>query len=421
MKTDMIAFKALVIALFAIPFHSNLTCAESLHADAPVPYKSVTTQEESTIEKTAIIALRHISQARSDIRRKEYTTARHDLDEAAKLMDSIRDNLSTATVKSLIKIARQHLEYEPAQQVVHELSPIHSALDNISVYLPTDKAILHIGRAKSSLDKGDKRGADRELALADKSLTVIEVEVPLTKTQAYVTKAQGYLAAQNAVKADKALQLAEQRAKAIYSGAKSPLFHAKQTMWLAFRNYSSSSRAETESYLVEARKYLSKAETEGGAIAKEEVGKLRHEIEGLSKKLPAEGKVAESALKAAWKRSEALAERSVAYYSAGLSEAETTLGGEHILIEARMHVAFAETYQVTAAEPDNATREIDKAYSYIQKVTKSSLTGAADRMRLHRIGGILQALKATPEENDAAIQERYDTVKEELSDLIQKM
>jgi hypothetical protein len=39
--------------------------------NAVVPYKSVTPLEESTLERTIIVASRHITQARSDIQRKD--------------------------------------------------------------------------------------------------------------------------------------------------------------------------------------------------------------------------------------------------------------------------------------------------------------------------------------------------------------
>lgn len=86
------------------------------------------------------------------------------------------------------------------------------------------------------------------------------------------------------------------------------------------------------------------AAVESSQNGKEEANKLSAELSELEKKLAGDGKVAESELKAAWEKSEALAERSKAYLSADLSEAETTLGVENNHIEARLHVTYAETY-----------------------------------------------------------------------------
>lgn len=406
---------SLLRSLLLIIIFASISRAQMSQSDSVVPCKSITPQMESTMERTKISILRIISQARSDIHRKEWSRARSDLSEAAGMMESIREDLPTSTVKNFIGIARKHLEYEQAKQVLHELPLIYASLERLSVYLPTEKAKMHIDKAKDYLGINKKKDADRELALADKSLIVIEVELPLLKAQRYVGKAREFIAAKNAGKADEALQMAEQRAMTLYSAVNSPLFLAKQNVWLAFHNYSTASNATTGSHLKQAIDNLEKAAAGGSATVKEEAGKLSQEIAELEKKLTGEEKVAMSALKAVWKKSEALVERSVAYLSAGLADAETTLGVENNLIEAKLHVIYAETYQLTTAEPDKAAKELDTAYYYQQKA------GTADRKKMRSIGSTLLVLKANPEKSDAVVQERYDKVKEELSELIQKM
>lgn len=386
-----------------------------------LPYKSITPQVESTIERTAVLALRHISQARSDIHLKAVAEARRDLDETARLIASIRAHLSTATTKNLIHIARNHLKYEPAQRVLLDLPPIYASLEMISVYLPTDKAKANLNRAKGYLERDDKRGAERELALADQSLIIIEVELPLLKIERYVTAAQRDLAVKNTKKADESLQIAERRALALYTSLYSPLFQANRNIWLAFRNYSTTTRAETGKNLEQGRINLGKAATRGSAKGKEETGKLSGELAELEKKLAGEGKVAESALKGAWERSRALSERAAAYLSAGISEEETTLKDENDLIEAKLHVSYAESYQVTTGEPDKAVRELDMASSYLQKAARSTLAGPTDRKKMSEIEKSLQGLKANPKDGGAAVQERYESIKDELGTLIQKL
>lgn len=208
---------------------------------------------------------------------------------------------------------------------------------------------------------------------------------------------------------------------ALSTGVYSPITQAKLNAWLALRNYSSERRPEAGTYLKQARENLEKVIASGSATVKEEAGKLSQEVAKLEKNLAGEEKVAVSALRATWEKSEALAERSAAYISAGLSEEETTLRVENNLIEARLHVAYAEIYQVTTAEPDKATKELDKAYSYLKKAARNSLAGPADRKKIRRIDSALLALKANLDKSDAVVHERYDTIKEELTDLIQKM
>ena len=376
---------------------------------------------ESAIDRTTVIALRHLAQARADIHREAWASASRDVTESARLLESIRDDLSTSTVKNLISIARNHLEFEPTERILRDLPPIYSSLDKISIYLPTDKAKMHIDRAKGYLEKDDKRKADRELSKADKSLIIIEVELPLLRLKQDVTKAQKYLNANDARKADEALQVAEHRALNLYTGLHSPLLQANRESWLAFRNYSTAGRTDTGGHLKQARGYLEKAEAGGSAKVKEEAGKLSQEVAALEKKLAGEGKVTGTELKAAWEKSKALSERSAAYLTAAISEDETTLKGEDNLIEAKLHVEYAETYQVTTAEPAKAVKELDMAAAYLKKAKQGKMVIKGSLEKMDGAVRTIQALTASPEKNDTAVQERYESLKDVLSTLIQEL
>ena len=422
MKINRLTTNSIIVIIFAsFTTFSNMSFAQSLQTDSPIPYKSLTSQEEATIGRTTIVVWRHISQARLNLHRKALPSARRNLAEAERLVETIKEVLSTAPAKNLIQIARMHLEYETAHQVLRDLPQIYSSLEMVSTYLPVDRAMLHIGRAKKALERNDKREANSELGLADTSLMVIEVELPLLRSQQYIQKAQGYLAAGNAGKADEALQTAERRMTTLYTGLNSPLFQARGNAWLAFRNYCAAGKGDAGRYLGQVRANLEKSAVGKSTTGKEKALNLSREIAELENKLAGEGTVAESALKAVWEKSVALAERSAAYLSADLSEEETTLRGDYNLIEARMHVAYAETYQVTTTEPDKTIKELDTAYSYLQKALTNPLAGPSDRKKIRGVEKILLSLKASPEKKDFVVQENYDKAREELSGLIQKM
>ncbi len=395
--------------------------AEPTHngSKSPVPYNSLTPRVEWTIERTAVVALRHVSRAREAIHRSALADARRELAEAARLMTDIRDDLSTSIPRDLIGVARSHLAYEPPQSVLEELPRINASLNRISTYLPTDRARDHLGRAREYLEKDDKRDADRELVLADKSLIVIEVELPLLRSERLVTEAQRLLAEQNAAKADEALRKAEARMSALYAGLNSPLSRARQDLWLAFRNYSSAREAEARTYLERARVNLERAAANGTAWEKDELGALSANLTGLERELKRGGTVADSALKSTWERSVALAERSVALFSGDIAEAETTLSVERRLIEARLHVAFAETYQVTTSEPKKADGELDLALSQLRNAARSELAGPKARGELAAIEKAIVALKSV--KRDATAEKGYEEIKEELSGLIQEL
>jgi hypothetical protein len=420
-KIHTIVTTTTVICLATMFSFLNNVLALTSQPESGIPYMSITPGVESTIEKTAIIAIRHISQARSDIHRKEWAGAQRELAEAERLMLGIRHDLSSAPAKNLILIARKHLEYEQAQQVLQDFPPIYSSLEKISVYLPTDKAKMHIDKAKSFLEKNNKPGAERELVRADKLLIIVEMELPLLKSQQFVKKAQGYIATKDTKKADEALQGAIKRAMALSTGMSSDLFQAKQNVWRASRNYYSVKESDARAYLEQARENLAKVAAGRNEIQKQEVGKLSQEILELEKKLSSKEAVAESVLKAAWERSEALTERLEVHLLADLSEAEATNAVENNLIEASLHVEYAETYQVTASEPAKAAKELETAYSYLQKAASSSHAGSVEHKKMRELCNIVLALKTDAAMTDINVKEHYEDIIEELNDTLQNM
>lgn len=388
---------------------------------AEVPYASLSPRVAATTERTAVVVLQSIAQARSDIHHRSLDKARKEVADARRLIVSMKEDLSTAVARGYIGIARKHLEFEPSKKVVRDLPPIFNALDRIEVYIPTDKAKRHLELARTYLEKNEKESAARELALADRSLLMNTEVLPVLKAEKYVAKAQEYLSRKDGQKADRALQMAERVTGALTVGSESPLSLARKNFSLAFHNYSTSRLPEAKSALQQARAYLEKARQSGNTKGREEAGKLAAEVGDLEKKIETGGEETGVALKSAWERCEALAERSAEYLASGWQEEETTLAAEDDLIEAKLHLSYAETYQITAKEPEKAVKELSTADTYLKKAMHNRLADKATQNTLREIGSEVMALRATPEKTDSSIQDRYENIKDKLSDLLVKL
>ena len=417
---------AVIVTSFLVPLATLVSFpgaaqAQSSRADSSAPLTGVTPGEEPTVRRAALAALRDISRARLAIHRDKLANARRELAEAGRLLETVRDDLTTAPVKNFIQIARKHLEYEPAQQVVQDLPPIYSSLEMISGYLPTRKARLHIDRAKDYLERNDKQAADRELTRADESLILTEVEFPLNATEKYLENAQGYLAAGNAGRADQALQAAEKVAITLYTGMNAPpfpLFQARNNIWLALRNYPSAKEADAGPFLEKARINLEKAAAGVRGAGNAEAGKLSKDIAALEKRVSGGGKVAEYELKGAWEKSEALAERDADYLAAGLAKEVAGRHREDNLIEAKLHLAYAESYQVTSAEPANAADELVNVEDYLRKALQSGSLAVDDRRKITELKKEVGQIKLHTGQNDAKVQQSYDAISTELNRMI---
>ena len=270
------------------------------------------------------------------------------------------------------------------------------------------------------MERKEQKEAERELELADKSLVSVEMEIPLLSAEKYISNAQRYLNNKNDEKADLALKLAEQKTHAVSIIAGSPLRAAKRSFWLAIKQYSAGKIAEARMYVEQAKASLEQAVKMRDVMQSEETGKLYKDVADLERKINKGGKAGGTALMAAWEKSQALIEREAEYLAAGLQKAKAVKPRENLLIEAKLHVACAETYQVTAGEPANAVREIARAETYLGKLLK---VNSADRAVVQKISTVekeLEDLKTHSEKNDAAMRDQYEAIRTELGGLIQR-
>jgi hypothetical protein len=378
--------------------------AQSALGDQSRISQEVLPREETTIQKTAVVALRQIAQARADIHRKAYAQARHELDEAERLTHTIRQELSTANAKNLIEIAIIHLDYEPPRHVLSDLPPIYAAIHAIDITIPTDNAKRHLDHAKVCLDNGDRTGAQQELKLAVRSLLTIEVELPLLSVEKYIVKAQAYLAHNDAPNAERSLIIAEQRVEDLSLTVTSPLFRAKNNIWLAFQNYSASRMSEAKKQLELAEINLEQAANSGDAWVRQEAGRLSREIAGLKVRLDSKEPKAESALLTYWGRSKALVERSTEYLVSRWEKEKTVSLEDNNLIEAKLHAGYAETYHLTAREPSKAAVELDLADSYLKKALHDPFADNAAKISIRGLEKDILELKSDSERSDSRIQ-----------------
>jgi hypothetical protein len=398
-----------------------LVCnAESTDSNSPEALDNdIPPIEQGVIDRTVVVTQLHIAQARGYIHRNAPDKAKREIVAAQKLMHTLRYDLSSSVAGDGIAVARKHLEYESAQRVLQDLPAIYHALDQAKGYLPTEDARQHLAQAEKYLKSGDKPRASKELAAADGALPEVEMELPLLRAEKYVVQAANYLAAGELKKADAALGIAEQRMLTASPAGESPLQQAERNLRQASRYSAVGQFPEAKRYLDEAARYLALAAKTGMAAAQQEVAKLSEDLARMKGELDKGDKDRQSIVQSFWERGKALAERSGDYLAARLEKGKSG-GEENQLIEARLHVAYAKSYQLTAADPETAVKEIERAQWYLAKVAAKKSTDTAARRQLAQAVKELEYLKAHPEKSAVGARQRYDSVKSTLKELIQK-
>lgn len=187
------------------------------------PTRGLDPQETGVVVSTGTRLLVCLAEARGAIWEKDASGAREEIRKAENLLNVIRWAIPTANAKDRVWVARRHLEYEDAQQVLPDLLPIDQELLLLQGFVSTAEARSHLENARGFLARGDKQAGLDELKAVDAALAYEEVDLPISETEAHVSRALGELAIGETGKADSALRAAENSAQLIVSAARGPL------------------------------------------------------------------------------------------------------------------------------------------------------------------------------------------------------
>ena len=94
---------------------------------------------------------------------------------------------------------------------------------------------------------------------------------------------------------------------------------------------------------------------------------------------------------------------------------------EDNLIEAKLHLAYAESYQVTSAEPANAADELVWVEEYLAKALQSPSLGVDARRKITELKKKIEQIKLHTEKRDDAVQRSYDAISTELNGMVHRM
>ncbi|BDV41470.1 hypothetical protein GURASL_03930 [Geotalea uraniireducens] len=378
-------------------------------------YRSIPNDETSVIDRTAVMILRGIVQAADDLSRKATGAATGQLNEAIRLIDTLRLNLSTATARNRLAIARLDLRHEPIISVQRDLTQVDTALDEIADYFSVDKARRHVAAARKHLEHGDKGGAAAELTLADRSLEVVEVERPLAEAEQSLIAARRDLARGATGKAAKALQLAIKRVRVISAVVHSPLYLARQSLYRAHQSFLAGKIDEARAYITQAREYLEQASGTTAVWGKERVAVLTGEVRQLEQQLNQHGTATEAVVRSAWEKAKALSERAAAYLDTHWDESETTLTAEDDLLNAKMYLAYAASYQLTMGNAAEAGQELELAATALTRAAKNALIDRATARKIIVMRNQVNTLRTAPPADPAELAARYDRLDAELA------
>ncbi len=377
--------------------------------------KTISAQEELAISSAATKVLRHIAQARGDLKNKDGDAAQLQLDKAETLLKIIEASMPVNQVKDRIWVAKKHLEYEDSQEVIPDLVPIYSSLDELVDYMPVKQAKQHVDNAKAQLKHNNKQKAIEELNATDAALVYTEIDLPLNVTRQRVASAKADITKGNLEQAEKTLKAAEESVSVISVDIDEPLTVAKSSLWSAIRNYSADAYDKTKADLNDAIHYLQTAAQSADETTRTEAAKLVKQAEELKNKVTSQSAETAKELDHLWHHTAALSERSLEYMSAGWSSLRSDSKIKTDLIEAKLHVSNALIDRFIDEDATQAKVELDDALSYLAQATENA--GDTHKSEVRKLQGDVQQLaKALSNSKDE--RQNYSTIEQQMSQLI---
>jgi hypothetical protein len=413
-------FVAIVLAGVTPALLSTPLYAGIIHEKVSVsPERTLSPSDEAVISSAGVKVLRHIAQARAEIHNKHADAAKTELGKADKLLDIIHQALPTTSIKDRIWIAKKHLEYEDTQQVLPDLIPIYSSLDDLMDIMPVEAARTHLDQAKAGLKAGDKAKARKALEEIDAALQYTEVDLPLGTTRHLVSQARDELGKNKLDDADKSLKSAEDAVVFISVGVQQPLFSAKAALYQGVVDLDAGKSDQAKTDMQNAIAFLEAAKQSPNEATRDAATQLLKEARPVLNDLEHGSGKANSGFHRVLERAQAYADRSVEYLSTGWQRYRAE--GHPFksdLIEARLHLANARIDLFTGHEPGNAAKELERADRFLDKAAEVAGKQSADGGYSKQIGEIRDTVATLSGDPASGGRSRYTALEQQLDHMI---
>ncbi|YCI06174.1 sel1 repeat family protein (plasmid) [Ensifer sp. D2-11] len=325
------------------------------------------------------------------------------------------------------------------QQATAASAPSSESESEAAVSPAAAKALRLIARSRGELAKNDVDAADRELGRAlglldlvqsslsgrtikDETWTATkgtpayrEVDLALNATRRLVTEAQEALRRKNVEAANAALEAAEDNVVYLSVVVQEPLAKAHRSLWQAAQDYADGAYDAAKADVDRGIGYLNQEVQNTDTKTRKAAQNLSDEAQSLRADIDTKSADVPSRLDGVWQRAKALSERGVEYVAAGLQRAGTKSDLKADVIEAKLHLSFAEIAGFTTHDAEQAAQELGLTLSYMDQAIDQASDAQAPQIIALRTGIADLAEEAPADQKNA----RYVELKGELARVIE--
>ena len=409
----------MVIATLLVLLVANTSCAylrsENDQAGSR-RQKFLTPDEEFIMAFDSAKALPYLGSARKDIVRNNIPGAQSEVGQVLTLIDEMKSRFPVIRLEELIAAARIRLSYEEPTRALAYLELITPALGNIQEPVASREATAALDRAKNFLKNSDKDAAGHELAALEDILNFKTEARPAELAEKYLLAAEAQLDKSQPENADRSIEAAQDSLRLMAVKVDTPMSQARRSLWQATLDYTSGRWSAAKADLDQAGALLERAVKSASNESRSEIQNLDGDVHALVEKAAQNEQGLGDSLNGLWRRSESLADRALDYQVAAWEKLQSTDAGSEDLIEAKLHVAYAEIGEFTSGDKRNAETELEKAMTYLKEAVPPM--NAKAKPELKEIENELTTARAAIGKNDPDQRQRYAAIKDSLSRLI---
>jgi len=407
-------FTALLLSGIAATNPASAGQAQKLASNSIT--STVPAAQREAITSAAIRTLRYITQARSAIHKNDLDQARQNVQQARELTALIEAARPASRLKEYIWVARQHMDYETAEDVIDDLTLIDAELLSLGDIMATAPAHRHLQATQALMKKNDTEAARQELDRLEASLVFTEFDLPLAACQQQILAAQEALARNQPAAADKNLVAAEESIQFITLGGGAALVGMRAHLSRAAKNYHDEYFAAAKADLAQASEWLRRAGKDGDEKSRKEAQKLAADIDALKDKLDAEADEHTHTLSAFFHRSVALIEREAEDLWLRYKLQQAANHTLRKLLDAKIHLYYGKIDLAQGRGTDSIRKEPESTDRHLEEALNQAEPPVRERIKILREE--VHALEQNLDGDRKQVKARYEQTMTNLVQLI---
>lgn len=287
-KTLLGPLYVFVLIVSVLSVASPSFSADRITSDVRVTTKDqLSATEKRALSQAAVRILKHVHQARVDLRYSNASAAQKHVEKALTLVRIVENAVPSTQVTATIQSG--DFTYRDEDSVKQYLVPIYSELDE------TTSLLLPIKRAKK-----EAAASSSEPVMDDLDLQYTSVSLDIREAKYYLERSEKELKTNNATDADQSLAAVQESVILEYEEADLPLVKARWNLLEAARMAANNRLNEAGQYLQKASDALESYATKAGQEMSKTSKSLSEEIKTLRQKLEEKGSAAAETINSLW-------------------------------------------------------------------------------------------------------------------------